>query len=91
MDAFYATLYLVFIGSIVAFTCYSYALRKLPVTIVSLYAYVNPLVAVVLGWLMLDEKLNARIIIAILVTLSGVYIVSRGYQLRDQWKEQFSK
>jgi drug/metabolite transporter (DMT)-like permease len=60
-------------------------------TIVSLYAYVNPIVAVVLGWAWLDEKLNARIGIAILITLAGIYIVNRGYQLRSLWKAQFSK
>lgn len=90
-EGVYAMIYLVTFGSIIAFTCYTYALKKLPVTIVSLYAYVNPLVAVVLGWLILDEKLNARIIVAILITLAGIYIVNRGYQLRNLWKSQFSK
>lgn len=90
-EGVYAMLYLVIFGSIVAFTCYTYALKKLPVTIVSLYAYVNPLVAVVLGWLILDEKLNARIIVAIMITLAGIYIVNRGYQLRNLWRTQFSK
>lgn len=89
-EAVYAMLYLILVGSVIAFTCYSYALRKLPVTIVSLYAYVNPIVAVVLGWLVLDEKLNMRIGIAILVTLCGIYIVTRGYQLRSLWRAQFS-
>ncbi|MBT1688184.1 DMT family transporter [Dawidia soli] len=82
--------YLIVFGSVIAYTCYSYALRKLPVTIVSLYAYVNPLVAVVLGWLVLDEKLNTRMGIAILLTIAGIYIVNRGYQLRNAWKAQLS-
>ena len=47
-EAFYSMIYLVLIGSIVAYACYSYVLRKLPMTIVSLYAYVNPIVAVIL-------------------------------------------
>lgn len=82
--------YLIVFGSVIAYTCYSYALRKLPVTIVSLYAYVNPLVAVVLGWLVLDEKLNMRMGIAIILTIAGIYIVNRGYQLRNAWKAQLS-
>src|SRR5690606_34779980 len=80
--------YLVLVGSIIAFSCYLYALRHLPMTIVSLYAYVNPIIAVILGWLILDEKLNATMGIAILLTVAGIYIVNRGHQLRDQWKAQ---
>ena len=88
-EAGWSLLYLILFGSIVAYASYSYALRKLPMTIVSLYAYVNPLVAVVLGWLVLDERLNLRIIAAFLVTVAGIYIVNRGYQLRKVWKAQF--
>jgi drug/metabolite transporter (DMT)-like permease len=90
-EAVYSLLYLIVFGSIIAYTCYSYALRNLPMTIVSLYAYVNPLVAVVLGWFVLNEKLNMQIGIAILITVAGIYIVNRGYQLRDLWKAQFSR
>jgi drug/metabolite transporter (DMT)-like permease len=90
-EAGYSMLYLIVFGSIIAYACYSYALRKLPMTIVSLYAYVNPLVAVVLGWLVLSEKLNTKIGIAILITVAGIYIVNRGYQLRNLWKAQFSR
>ena len=90
-EAFYSMIYLVLIGSIVAYACYSYVLRKLPMTIVSLYAYVNPIVAVALGWIVLSEKLNLRIGIAILVTVAGIYIVNRGYQFGRLWKQQFSR
>jgi len=89
-DAVYSMIYLIVVGSIIAYTCYSFALRSLPMTIVSLYTYVNPLVAVVLGWLVLDEKLNMQIVVAFLLTVGGIYIVNRGYQLRDAWKAQFS-
>lgn len=89
--AVYSLLYLIVFGSIVAYACYSYTLRNLPMTIVSLYAYVNPVVAVILGWLVLDEKLNTKIGIAIAVTVAGIYIVNKGYQLRDLWKAQFSR
>lgn len=90
-EAAYSLLYLIVLGSIIAYASYSYALRKLPMTIVSLYAYVNPLVAVFLGWLVLDEKLNAKIIVAFLLTVAGIYIVNRGYQLRTMWKTQLSE
>ena len=84
-------IYLILIGSVGGYACYSYAIKKLPITIVSLYAYINPIVAVVLGWLVLNEKLNTRIGAAILITIAGIYIVNKGYQLKDLWKAQFSK
>lgn len=84
-------IYLIFIGSILAYTCYAYAVKNLPMTLVSLYAYINPIVAVILGWLLLDEKLNLRIAIAILITVAGIYIVNRGYQLKALWKTQLQK
>lgn len=76
----YALIYLSLIGSIAAYTMYSYALTQLPLTIASLYSYINPLVAVVLGWWILSEKFNLQIGIAILITISGIYLVNRGYQ-----------
>ena len=90
-ESVYSLVYLVVVGSIIAYACYAYALKKLPMTIVSMYAYVNPLVAIVLGWLVLDEKLNMKIGLAFLLTMSGIYIVNRGYQLRNLWKAQFSR
>jgi len=81
-EVIYSLIYMILVGSVAAYACYSYAIKKLPMTIVSLYAYINPIVAVILGWLILDEKLNARIGIAILVTIAGIYFVNRGYQLK---------
>lgn len=89
-NVIYSLIYLILVGSIAAYACYSYAIRKLPITIVTLYAYINPIVAIIIGWLVLDEILNLRIAIAIVVTLAGIYIVNRGYQLRNLWKSQFS-
>ena len=90
-EAVYSLIYLIIFGSIIAYASYSYALRKLPMTIVSLYAYVNPLVAIILGWLVLDEKLNLNILAAFILTVAGIYIVNKGYQLRNEWKAQFSR
>lgn len=89
-NVLYSLIYLILVGSIAAYACYSYAIKKLPITIVTLYAYVNPIVAVVLGWLILGENFNLRIGTAIVVTLAGIYIVNRGYQLRNLWRSQFS-
>jgi len=85
-EALYAMLYLIVFGSIIAYACYAYALRSLPMTIVSLYAYVNPIVAVLLGWLVLNEPLNAWMWAAISITITGIYTVNKGYQFRNLWK-----
>ncbi|HXE80834.1 MAG TPA: EamA family transporter, partial [Vicinamibacterales bacterium] len=54
---------------------YGYALRHLPISTVSLYAYVNPVIAVVLGALVLDEPLGPRIAAATALVLTGSAIV----------------
>lgn len=70
-----AFLYLVFFGSIVAYSAYVYALAHLPTSTVSLYAYINPVVAMFLGWLILDEPLGWNAIVAMLVIFAGVALV----------------
>lgn len=70
-----ALLYLVVFGSIVAYSAYMYAIQKLPLPLVSTYSYVNPLVALVLGWLILSEPLGWREVGAALVILFGVALV----------------
>ncbi|SMO73422.1 DMT family transporter [Solitalea koreensis] len=77
-----ALAYLIIFGSLLAFGCFSYALSKLPATIVSLYAYINPIVALILGWLILNEKLNESIGIAAIIIIGGVYLVNRGNKLQ---------
>lgn len=64
-------------GSIVGYSCYTYALKMLPPTTVATYAYVNPIVALVLGWLILGQGLTAAAgIAAVLITLGVVLMVS---------------
>lgn len=70
-----ALLYLVVFGSIVAYSAYMYAIQKLPLPLVSTYSYVNPMVALVLGWLVLSEPLGWREGGAALVILLGVALV----------------
>jgi drug/metabolite transporter (DMT)-like permease len=82
--------YLIIIGSVAAFSMYTYVLAKLPMTIASLYAYINPLVAVVLGWLVLSEKLNLKIGLAFLITVLGIYLVNYGYQRQQKKKYESS-
>jgi drug/metabolite transporter (DMT)-like permease len=73
--------YLVVFGSITGFICYLYALQNLPTEQASIYAYINPIVAVVFGSMIFDEKLTIYLAIGGLVTLLGVYLVNRAYKL----------
>jgi len=69
-------LYLVLFGSIMAFVAFIYSMKKLPAAIASLYAYINPLVAMVLAALILNEKLTMNILWGSIVTLTGVFLVN---------------
>lgn len=72
-----AVVYLALFGSIVAYSAYLYALQHLPVSVVSLYTYVNPVVAVTLGWLFYREAFGMKELGAMVVIFSGVYLVKR--------------
>ena len=72
-----ALMHLIAFGSIVGFTAYAYALKHMPVSIVSTYAYVNPVIAMVLGVLVLGEPFTYRTVVAAGVILIGVALVSR--------------
>jgi drug/metabolite transporter (DMT)-like permease len=67
--------YLTVAGSVVAFAAYSYALQHLEVAIVSLYTYVNPIIAVALGTIVLGEAFHMRMLVAAGVIVAGVLIV----------------
>ena len=70
-----AVIYLTLFGSILAFSCYVFALAHMRTTHSSLYAYINPVVAVVLGWLILNEQLTWISVLAMAVILCGVALV----------------
>ncbi len=69
--------YLIMIGSIFCFMCYLYALKYLSLDLVSIYVYINPLIALIMGILFLKEKLTLSIVSGALVILAGVYIVKK--------------
>jgi drug/metabolite transporter (DMT)-like permease len=72
-----AILYLVCFGSIVGYSAYNYALEHLPVAILSVYAYVNAVVAVALGWLFYREPFGLRQAAAMVIIFAGVAVVKR--------------
>lgn len=77
MRSFSALAYLTIAGSLVAYTAYVYAVKYLPLSTVSLYAYINPVLAVILGSVLLDEPFSFRIVVAAALVLGGMWIVSR--------------
>ncbi|WP_329004340.1 EamA family transporter [Kribbella sp. NBC_00709] len=70
-----ALAYLVVFGSLLAYTAYSYLLANAPISLVGTYAYVNPAVAVFLGWLILSESLTWQILLGGAVIIVGVALV----------------
>ena len=77
-NGFLALGYLIIFGSILGYASYIYSVSNLPLSLVSTYAYINPVIALFLGWLVLDEKLNLAIISAAIVIILGVIIVKQG-------------
>lgn len=73
--------FLVFFGSVIAFVSYLYALQHLPMEQVSLYAYFNPIVAVISGWIVFNEKLTIFITLGISITLLGVRLVNQAFRV----------
>lgn len=70
-----AFLYLMLFGSIVAYGAFTYALQKLPLSLISTYSYINPVIAVLLGWLLLAEPLGWRVLLGTTIILGGVALV----------------
>lgn len=77
-SSLYAFIYLIIAGSLVAYGAYVYAVAHLPISFVATYAYVNPIIALFLGWLVLDEKISIWVMLAAVVILSGVMLVKKG-------------
>ena len=69
--------YLVLIGSLVGYTAYVWLLANLPISTVATYAYVNPVVAIVLGVIFLNEGVTWRILVGAVVVLASVALVLR--------------
>jgi drug/metabolite transporter (DMT)-like permease len=74
-EAWWAWAYLVTFGSVVAFTAYVWVLSSAPISLVATYAYVNPVVAVFLGWLILSEPVTVPIVIGGGIVVAAVAIV----------------
>jgi drug/metabolite transporter (DMT)-like permease len=76
-DAVLAIAYLVVIGSLVGFSAYVWLLRAAPVSLVATYAYVNPIIAVVLGWALLGESITLQMVVAGAAVVVSVAMIVR--------------
>jgi len=72
-----ALAYLIAVGSWFAFTAYAWLLQNAPISRVATYAYVNPVVAIVLGWLVLDEVITPITLIGAAIIVVSVFLVVR--------------
>lgn len=70
--------YLITFGSIVAFTAYTWLLQRIPPTLVATHTYANPVVAVLLGWLLASEPLTMRVVVASVAILGAIVLIRRG-------------
>jgi len=77
-----AVLYLALFGSVVGYSAYLFAIQHLPIAISSIYTYINPLVAVLLGWAVLREPFGKWESASVVVIFLGVYLVKRAHNKR---------
>lgn len=71
-----AMLYLAVFGSVAAFFAFHYALTKISPVQVSILAYINTIIAIFLGWLIMDENISAKFIVAAVLIICGVFIIN---------------
>ena len=76
--SFLGLAYLIVFGSIIAFTSYTWLLQRCPPALVATHTYANPLVAMLLGWLVASEPLTIRVVMASAVILAAIVLVRRG-------------
>src|SRR5271166_5058672 len=70
--------YLITFGSVVAFTAYTWLLQRVPPALVATHTYANPVVAVILGWLLAREPLTLRVVLASVAILGAIVLIRRG-------------
>jgi drug/metabolite transporter (DMT)-like permease len=76
-DSWLAFAYLVLIGSLVAYTAYVFLLQNAPISRVATYAYVNPTIAIFLGWAILDEQVTALTLLGAAIVIGSVAVTVR--------------
>jgi drug/metabolite transporter (DMT)-like permease len=77
-SSFLAFTYLLFIGGMIGYASYIYAISHLRVSFVATYSYINPIIALFLGWLILDEAIDVSIVLSAALVLVGIAMVNNG-------------
>lgn len=83
-ESLYAWLYLVIAGSLIAYTTFMWLMNHASPSVISTYAYVNPIVAVFLGWLILNETVSPRLFIASVIIIAGVALITISKQRKKE-------
>ena len=78
MRSWLALGYLILFGSVVAFTAYNWLLEHSSPTLVATHTYVNPIVAVLLGWLFVSEVVTPNVLLSTVMVIGAVMLVDRG-------------
>lgn len=76
--------YLIVFGSIVAFTAYTWLLQRCPPTLVATHTYANPVVAVLLGWMLGGEPLTGRVVLASVAILGAIVLIRKGERVSER-------
>src|SRR5215472_15171780 len=76
--------YLIVFGSIVAFTAYTWLLQRCPPALVATHTYANPVVAVLLGWLLASEPLTPRVVLASAAILGAILLIRKGERVSQR-------
>lgn len=84
MRSWLGLIYLIFIGSLVGFVSYGWLLQNAPISLMSTYAYVNPVVAVFLGSWLAGEIITARILLAAGIIIGSVIVINSGHNLKSE-------
>jgi drug/metabolite transporter (DMT)-like permease len=91
MRSLIGLLYLISFGSLIGFVAYGWLLHNAPISLVSTYAYVNPIVAVLLGALFVNEAITPRVIVAAAIIIGSVFLINWAKQVAKSKEVQASQ
>ena len=83
-NAYLSVIYLALFGTVIAFTAYYWLLKRVSVVILSLITFINPIIALILGWIVYDEKLSSQLLLGSILVLTGLLWANLGNYL---WKK----
>lgn len=81
MESWVTIFYLIIAGSIIAVVAFVYTMKHLEPALASIYAYINPIIALVIGSFLLKEHITTLIVIGSVVTLTGVFLVNKSFKM----------